>query len=391
MKAQHALGLNLSWPRVTTVFLIDIGILVLAGRWPGDAKVADYAWWSGVGVAVLIALIALITYRRVPISTMWAAWVADQFADPETALSRGRAPAVDHQRRFGREPIGMREHEGRLVTVIAVGGRPMPATGRHRRGLEPVTLPLERLAGGLRQFDVRLDSVDVVSVGTRATPGDTDEADIDFDDTPSMPDQRQTWLVLRMDPQHNVNAVAARDSLAATLTAATERLAEEVDGRQLIARPLRADEFDDVDTAVLAGLEAAQFRHRLFRKKPEGHVTNFWVSPADITADNLEHLWYPETDATVVTVRLTPGGGRTTGVSVLVRYHSAGRLGRNVRSALNRFVGRRQLEAVCASLPAPTSHRRMSVPGRDLQDGEHLAVSVDAVEEYAAPAPGARP
>ncbi|MGB5797465.1 MAG: type VII secretion protein EccE, partial [Mycolicibacter algericus] len=307
MKAQHAVGLNLSWTRVTIVFLIDIGILVLAGRWPGDEQVAVYAWWSGVGVAVLVAIIALVTYRQVPISTMWAAWFADQFADTETALSRGRTPAVDHHRRFGREPIGMREHQGRLVTVIAVGGRPVQATGRHRRGLEPAALPLERLAGGLRQFDVRLDSIDIVSVGTRSAPRDSE--DVDFDDTPSMPDHRRTWLVLRMDPQHNVNAVAARDSLAATLTAATERLAEEIDGRLISARPLRADEFDDVDEATLAGLEAAQLSHRLFRNRPEGHVTNFWLSPADITDENLEHLWYPETDATVVTVRLAPGGG----------------------------------------------------------------------------------
>ncbi|OBH19841.1 type VII secretion protein EccE [Mycolicibacter sinensis] len=386
MKAQHALGLNLSWTRVTTVFLIDVGILVLAGRWPGDAKAATYAWWSGVGIAVLVAAIALVTYRRVPISTMWAAWLRDQVTDPEPALSRGRTPAVDHHRRFGREPIGMREHQGRLVTVIAVGGRAVQASGRHRRGAEPVTLPLERLAAGLRQFDVRLDSIDVVTVGTRSAPREADE--VDFDDAASMPDHRQTWLVLRMDPQHNVNAVAARDSLAATLAAATERLAEEIDGRNISARPLRADEFDGVDDAVLAGLEAGQLRHRLFRPRPEGQVTNFWLSPGDISAENLEQLWYPETDATVVTVRLAPGGGRTTGVSVLVRYHSAGPLGRNVRAALNRFVGRRQLEAVCASLPAPTAHPRMAVPGRDLQDGEHLAVSVDIVPEYAAHAPG---
>lgn len=388
MKAQHAIGLNLSWTRVTAVFLIDVGILVLAGRWPGDAKAATYAWWSGVGIAVLVALIALVTYRRVPISTMWAAWLGDQFTDPETALSRGRTRAVDHHRRFGREPIGMREHQGRLVTVISVGGRAVQATGRHRRGSEPVTLPLDRLAAGLRQFDVRLDSIDIVTVGTRSAPGDAEE--VDFDDTASMPDHRQTWLVLRMDPQHNVNAVAARDSLAATLAAATERLAEEIDGRQIIARPLRADEFEAVDDAVLAGLEAGQLRHRLFRGRPEGQVTNFWVSPADISVENLEHLWYPATDATVVTVRLAPGGGRTNAVSVLVRYHSAGRLGRNVRAALNRFVGRRQVEAVCASLPAPTAHPRMAVPSRDLQDGEHLAVSVDAVPEYETPLPGTR-
>lgn len=387
MKAQHALGLNLSWTRVTTVFLIDVGILVLAGRWPGDPQYAQYAWWSGVGVAVLVAVIALVTFRQVPISTMWAAWVADQFVDPEAALNRGRTAAVDHHRRFGRETIGVREHQGRLVTAIAVAGRPAPATGRHRRGVEPRTLPVERLAAGLRQFDIRLDSIDVVSVGTRSAPRDIEEAE----ENPSLPDQRRTWVLLRMDPQHNVNAVAARDSLAATLAAATERLAEDLDGRQLSAQMVRADEFDDIDEAVLADLEVSQLRHRLFRPRQAGQVTNFWVSPADITPENLDHLWYLETDATVITVRLAPGGGRTNNVSVLVRYHTADRLGRNVRSALNRFVGRRQLDAVCASLPAPTSHRRMMVPARDLQDGEHLPVAVDVANEYTPAAAGAHP
>lgn len=390
MKAQHALGLNLSWPRVTTVFLIDMGILVLAGRWPGNSQDAVYVWWAGVGVAVLVALIALLTYRRMPVSTIWAAWFADQFADPEEALSRGRTPAVDHHRKFGREAVGMREHQGQLVTAIAVGGRPAPAAGRHRRSTEPTTLPVERLAAGLRQFDVRLDSVDIVSVGTRTAPRNAEDAADAAEDSGSMPDHRSTWVVLRMDPLHNVNAVAARDSLAATLAAATERLAEEIDGRQLSAQVVRADEFEAIDEAVLAGLEASQLRHRLFRARPDGFVTSFWVSPGDISADNIEHLWYPETDATVVTVRLAPGGGRTTGVSVLVRYDSAEKLSKGVRAALNRFVGRRQLDAVCASLPAPTAHRRMVVPGRDLEDGEHLPISVDEVAEYASHASGAR-
>lgn len=387
MKAQHALGLNLSWTRVTAVFLIDVGILVLAGRWPGDPKVADYVWWTGVGLAVVVALIALLTYRRVPVSTIWGAWVADQFTDPDAALHRGRGTAVDHHRKFGREPVGVREHEGRLVSVIAVGGRAAPATGRHGRTAE-ATLPVERLAAGLRQFDVRLDSIDVVSVGTRKDPRPADDPDVE--ENPSMPDRRQTWVVLRMDPQRNVNAVASRDSLAATLAAATERLAEEIAGRQLSAQVLRADEFDAVDDAVLAGLEAAQLRHRLFRKRPEDHITSYWVSPNDVNPENLEHLWYPESDATVVTVRLSRGGGRTTEISVIARYHTADKPGQNLRSALNRFVGRRQMEAVCASLPAPTAHRRMAVPGRDLLDGEQLPLSVDVIEEYKPAAAGAR-
>ena len=66
---------------------------------------------------------------------------------------------------------------------------------------------------------------------------------------------RRTWLVLRMNPQLNVAAVAARDSLASTLVAATERLAQDLDGHGCAARALTADEVSEVDSAVLADLE----------------------------------------------------------------------------------------------------------------------------------------
>ena len=58
-----------------------------------------------------------------------------------------------------------------------------------------------------------------------------------------------------MNPQRNVAAVAARDSLASTLAAATERLAQDLDGQSCAARPLTAAEIAEVDNAVLADLE----------------------------------------------------------------------------------------------------------------------------------------
>lgn len=376
MKAQHALGLDLSRIRVTVVFLIDIAILVLAGRWPGDAQTARYVWWSGVGLAVLVAFFALVTYRRVPLTTVLVASVLGQFADPKTILTEGRTPAVDHHRRYGREKVGMREHQGRLVTAIAVGGRPVVTSGRHAVGTQlPVALPVDSLAAALRQFDVRLDSIDIVSVAL-------DPAG-----------QRSTWVMLRMDPQRNVFAVAARDSLAATLAAATERLAHDLDGRYVSAHMVTAEEFRAIDATVLAGLQPTQVRGslgRLKRKNRTGYVTSFWVSPRDITTENLEELWLSEVDATVVTVRLTPVHGRTD-VSVLVRYHSGDRLDRSVRSSLNRLIGRRQLTAICASLPVPERYPGLMVPGRPLHDGEPLTVALDPVDERLPVHAGAQP
>jgi type VII secretion protein EccE len=243
------------------------------------------------------------------------------------------------------------------------------------------SVPVDAISAALCQFDVRLEGIDVVSVRTRhladvAGPSPTTDDPIDGD-------QRNTWVILRMDPQRNVGAMAARDSVASTLAAATERLADALGGRRYAPRPLTADEIAEVDAAVLAGLQPTWsrpgWRHL---KHINGYATSFWVSPKDITSDMLDQLWLPNTDATVLTVRITTRGGRPE-VSAWVRYHSSGQLPKDMCAGLNRLTGR-QLAAVRASLPAPTRRSRLVVPAGALGDSEPLAVRVE-------PAPGSPP
>jgi type VII secretion protein EccE len=386
MKAQRSFGLDLSWSRLTVVFLIDVAVLALASHWPGGSQAATYAWWTGVGIAAVVTLAALVTYRRTPLTSALAARVLDRFVDPKTTLATGRTPAIDHRRRFSRDTVGMREHDGQLVSVVTVEGLPERRSGRHHQpAASPSTLPVATVAAGLRQFDVRLDAIDVVSV--TAVPNDNhdpaDNGEPAEEDAPA--EHRGTWLVLRMNPQHNTAAVAARDSLASTLAAVTERLAQDVDGSRCAARPLTAAEISDVDAAVLAGLEPDHIRasrRRLKQKQPAGpkeYVTSFWVSPWDITTQTLDQLWLSGVDAMAVTIRLVPRRGGTE-VSAWVRYHSGERLSKGVWAGLNRLTGR-QLAAVCASLPEPAVRLPLSVPARELGD-EELEVPVGTAPHY---------
>jgi type VII secretion protein EccE len=379
MKEQSRFGITLSWARITAVFLIDVAVLALASHWPQAWDTNHIAFWVGVFLALVVTIVGLVTYRRNTLASALAARVLDRFADPQATLTAGRTPAVNHQRRYGRDVVGIREHQGRLVSAIAVEAREEP-TGRHRsRESALAGLPLHAVVNRLRQFDVRLDEIDIVSVATEsAGAGD-----------------HRTWLLLRMDPQRNVAAVAARDSVAATLAAATERLALDLDEGRLTARPVTADEFADLDAAVLAGLEPARVsarRRRLRYEEPAGskeYVTSFWVSPNDITSDTLQLLWQPETNATAVTVKLVARRGGAD-VSVWVRYHSASRLPKEVWNGLNRLTGR-QLSAVLASLPVPTVRPPLVVPGRSLAYREQLAVPVGAAASQLAATPaGAR-
>lgn len=388
MKAQRRLGLSLSWPRLTAVFLADIVLLVIGSHcpesWQGTHRIA---FWVGVGLAVVVTLLTLVTYHGLTVTSGLATWLWDWSADPGSALAAGCTPALDYQRRFGRDKVGVREYQGQLVTAIAVNGGEDDPSSRHRHRTTPPTLLVRAVADGLRQFDVHLDDIDIVSVKVRRGGTGSSSAELSklddwgpeewevANDSPTSY-IRRTWLVLRMNPQRNVAAVAARDSLASTLVAATERLAQDLDGLTCAARPLAAEELAEVDRAVLADLEPTWSRPGWCRLKHfNGFVTSLWLSPSDITSEKLDEVWDDDTTATVLTIRLTGRGGRAH-MSAWVRYHTEGRLRRDVSGGLNRLTGR-QLAAVRASLPAPSTRPLLVVPSRALRADDDLALSVD--------------
>jgi type VII secretion protein EccE len=399
MKAQPKLGLDLSWPRVTTVFVVDILILLLAGHcpqsWQGDHHVA---WWVGVGLAAVVTLLSLVSYHGITLTSALAAWVWDWSADPGTALASGCTPAIDHARRFGRDTVGVREYQGRLVAVIAVDGGEEEAPGRHRHRTSPsAAVPVAAVADGLRQFDIHLDGIDIVSLKVRRGSSAAELSKLDdwgpeeWEDLNEQPDtyQRSTWLVLRMNPQRNVAAVAVRDSLASTLVAATERLAQDLDGQSCAARPLTADELAEVDSAVLADLEPTWSRPGWRHLKHfNGYTTSFGLSPSDITSETLDDLWQADTDATVLTIRLTTHGGRPQ-VSAWVRYHTDGKLPREVSAGLNRLTGR-QLAAVRASLPTPSLRARLDLPSRGIRDHDEVMFDLGQAQEGSKSVPAGR-
>ncbi|HTX96385.1 MAG TPA: type VII secretion protein EccE [Mycobacterium sp.] len=398
MKAQRRFGLSLAWPRVTAVLVADVVIMVVASHcpqsWQGTYHIA---FWVGVGLAVLVTLLSLVTYNGITVMSGLATWLWDWSADPGSALAAGCTPAVDYQRRFGRDKVGVRQYDGQLVTVIAVNGGEDDPSSRHRHRTSPPTLLVSSVAEGLRQFDIHLDDIDIVSVKLRRGGNAAELSKLDNwgpEEWEVVSDQptsyvRRTWLVLRMNPQRNVAAVAARDSLASTLVAATERLAQDLDGATCAARPLTAEEIGEVDRAVLADLEPTWSRPGWrYLKHFNGFATSFWVTPSDVTADTLDELWRVDTVATVLTVRLTARDGLPE-VSAWVRFHSEDRLPREDSAGLNRLTGR-QLAAVRASLPAPANRSLLVVPGRTLHHDDELTLSVDQMRGSSADVPVAQ-
>ena len=373
MKAQRPLGLALSWPRATGVLLVVVALLAVSS---GRGRV-----WADVGLAAAVLLIvsALVTYRGIPLLSALAGRVKDRRVDVINSLSAAARDAVDHHRTYGHEVVGIREHDGQLVAVLAVDGPPHQPSVLVRRSVDSsVLLSLGQVAANMRQFDVLLDCIDVVSVGARRTRTAMHSYAQTY--TSIVGDhaavgQRRTWLVLRMDPVRNMAAVAARDSVASTLAAAAERLAHDL-APNCPTRPLTAAQIADMDIALLAGLDPARAQPRWRHiAHPGGYVSAFWVSPHDISTDTLTRLWLPDVDAAAVTIRLTPrGDGSETDVATFVRYHANTPLIDDPLIGLNRLVGR-HLHALRASLALP-GLGALSVPARALGRAEHLAAPI---------------
>jgi type VII secretion protein EccE len=145
MKPEPGLGLALSWSRITSVFLVDAAVLVLARHFPGVPQTV--AWWVGVAVAAVVTIALVLAYPRITLVSALARWVWGWSTDSAATLSSGCTPAIDHRRRFGRDVIGVSEYQGQLVAVIAVDEKADVLSGRHH---DEMVAPATFAGGGGR-------------------------------------------------------------------------------------------------------------------------------------------------------------------------------------------------------------------------------------------------
>lgn len=372
MTPAPALGVALSWGRVVAVFLADVALL-----WAGTAAGGRAGWWAAAVLAVVLSAAALLCWRGTPMLTL----------AQRTAVS-GRAelhpPAgevADYERTCGQGPVGIRAVGTHLVAVVAVDGPAhSPSALDHHRVASLATLPVAAIAESLRQFDLTLAGIDIISIGARrAAERHHSYAPVYsglVGNHPAM-GQRRTWVVARLDATRSAPAIIWRESIAATLSAAVEGIAQELTGRRCPARVLSAEQIRDADSELLAGVDLTQARRGWgWLRHPGGYVQTYWMSPRDISTDTIDRLWAPDTEATAVTVqlRLNPTGATTVGV--LARYHTPTPLSEPPLSGLNPLTGRHDAGMAAGLI---TARSVLSVPARQRHDDdEPLAVAIGA-------------
>lgn len=372
MKPTLPLGVSTGWLRVVAVFVADVALL-----WVGQAAAGHTGWRVGLGFAVVLSAVVLLTWRDAPLVAL--AWRASRTAP--TLADPAAGQIADYDRTYGQGPVGIRAVGPYLVAVVAVDGQAhSPSALDHHRVASLATLPVAAVAEGLRQFDVTLESIDIVSVGIRRAPDRHHDYGAVYSsligDHPAV-GQRRTWLVARLDATRSARSILWRESVAATLGAAAEALAQELSGRRCPARVLTAQQIREADRDLLAGVDPAELRSGWGRlRHSNGYVQAYWMSPHDISSDTMDRLWVPDTDATAVTVQLRPSADGAATVGVMVRYHTGAPLSEPPLTGLNPLTGRHDLGLLAGSV---TARAHLTVPCRNLGDqAQPLEVAIGA-------------
>ena len=209
------------------------------------------------------------------------------------------------------------------------------------------TLPVTVVAEALRQFDVRLAGIDILSVGQRRAPKahhHSAHAYSGLVGDHGAIGRRRTVCVLRMNSLDNVAAVACRDSVAATLDACAQRLAAELTARHLSARVVDAAELADIDEALhAAGSPRIRGRAGADCATPGDGSPRTGCPRATSPPTTLDRVWAPDTDHTATAVQLRPSPNGGVAVGMLVRYATPGPQKHAPITGLNPLSGRHDL------------------------------------------------
>ncbi|WP_216894437.1 type VII secretion protein EccE [Nocardia alni] len=357
-----------------------IPVLLLAGLAAWIATAFHLPWYEVVPIGVVILPIGLAPLRRrMPRSL--AAIIAGAMA---FRLNKWRHdPSALPPEPFD-VPLpeggsyGVRWDNDLLITMLRIEPPPDAMTklrpgslGSHQE------LMLSEIASCLGQFDITLDSIDIISTGARTASNGAVAwlYDSILGPLPAIA-RRTVWLVLRLDPLANAEAVDNRGgggtgALRAAIIA-TRRVANRLAARDISASVLTANEINSAVRQLTHGIPVDQFSISPHTLEYEGlHLTSYAIGRDLIASPGFADLWAAPSLSTTITVRLRPqasrpgheNGSPTISLHALVRFDTLAEPAEPPVPGLRRMPGQ-QLQALLDSLPiatpredAPEDHR----------------------------------
>ncbi|MBJ7291449.1 type VII secretion protein EccE [Williamsia sp.] len=343
-------------------------------------------WWVGVVVGVVIAVPLLARIGGVSL----------------TRRMGGRISHIGRRRRNRNGPeapfdvpmpeggsCGMRWDGDRLITVIRVDADARALTRFiPGRTITDDIVPLDLIAECLTQFDILVDSVDVISRGSRAWGGGP-IAEIYRRILGPLPATafRSVVVVLRLDPLRNATAVERRGggSTGALRTAAvaTRRVAGRLAGRGRAATILTASEATALVGVLTEGVDLADLdEKRTHLDLGALQTTTHWLDESALTDVGVTAPWTVQSMNTVVAIHLRRSGSdpdERVAISALARFTTTPGTEIDTPAGFRPMDGR-QRTALVATLPLADPFRN--------RDGWEFITTVDALRGLPLPAAG---
>lgn len=337
-------------------------------------------WWAGIVAAIALSATLVALPGRMSLAERTGLrlglWRRRLIGAAESDGSKPDQAPFDIPV-SGSNAIGARWDGTALVTVVRIDTPPptlsfLDPSGC--RGLPPI--PLAALAECVRQFDIRLESVDVISHGIR-THGTGPVAQVYRRTLGPLPATayRSVLVVLRLDPSHCPDAVARRgggsEGALRTAMIATRRVANRLAGQGLSASILTAAQITAATGHLAHGADTGEVREDWDAVTSDRlRMCTYAVDP-DHLDEVLDAVWAVPSISTTVTMRLSPAGPGEVAMRTLVRFNSAS-LDHSAITGLIELPGR-QRTALAASLPVGAAAElppigRQTVPFDSLSD-----------------------
>lgn len=348
------------------------------------AAIFGLDWWIGVIIGVVLAV---PTFLR-PRGTSIARKMGDRLGFMRRRI---RKPGLWFEAPFD-VPLGeggscgMRWDGDRVITMVRIEANPRALT-RFAPGriITDDVVPLDLIAECLHQFDIELESADIISHGSRAF-GNGNIAQIYGQILGPLPATafRSVIVVLRLNPLDNADAIERRGGgstgVLKTAVVATRRVANRLSGKGHAATILTAPEINAVFSSLIEGTNPDELVEDWDHIEIEQlHAHCYRLDEEALSEPGLGAAWTVPSLSTVLALHLRPAKNEDFHLSAIARFHTLDEEELPVPSGFHLCDGR-QREAFIAGLP-------LADPFTDRDYLEYLT-STDALAALALPAAG---
>ncbi|WP_253870227.1 type VII secretion protein EccE [Mycobacterium sp. 1164966.3] len=339
--------------------LVAVGTLI--------APLLGFPGWQGSVAGLAVALILVVRFRGTTLPRLIALrtgfWrqrrIRGRRAKKQTPAEPFDVPMAEGTL------IGFRWDGSTLMSLLQIEENPQAMTI-----MEPgmtvsgETVPVQALVDCLQQFDITLDSIDVISQGARSQGHSQVAAVYDavLGPLPAIA-QRNVWIAIRFDPSRCAAAVrrrgGGRNGILRAAATATRRVANRLTEGGLRIRVLTASEIGQATNQLADGVDLATVEET-WRTCREGRfrLRSFAIRPRMLTTGGLGLLWTIPSYSTTMCLSLRRDRPRgPVQIRGLARFDAHGRARIDLRG-LTHLRGY-QYSALAATLPVPPPPRQV--------------------------------